>query len=64
MADPSSPPLESALQALAEWFRSESIPGMVIGGIAASVLGEFAELLDMPDLPEDFERTLRRTRQD
>ena len=32
-------PLRAALGALVEWFQSGPYPGVVIGGVAASVLG-------------------------
>jgi hypothetical protein len=32
-------PLESAIKALLAWFRAEHIKGMIIGGVAASLLG-------------------------
>jgi len=39
MPDDFSPPLLSALKDLTAWLDSSRIPGMVIGGIAASLLG-------------------------
>lgn len=35
---PTAPP-ETTLRALVDWLRSEHVPGLIIGGIAASLLG-------------------------
>lgn len=39
MADSPLHPLEAAIKALLAWFRAEHIKGMIIGGVAASLLG-------------------------
>ena len=38
-ADSPLSPLLAALSALAAWFRAEKVEGMVIGGVAASIVG-------------------------
>lgn len=32
-------PLAAALEALAKWLEEESVPGVIVGGVAASLLG-------------------------
>ncbi len=36
---PSIPPPEATLHALVEWLKAENVPGLIIGGVAASLLG-------------------------
>lgn len=41
MADPQPlSPLLAALRDLVRWFEEEAIPGVIVGGVAASILGE------------------------
>ena len=40
MNDPETlAPLLGALQGISKWLQSEKVPGMIIGGVAASILG-------------------------
>lgn len=58
MTDPASlRTLAGALSALSRWMSEEAIAGVVIGGVAASLLGR-------PRLTrqEDFEQMLRQRR--
>ncbi len=36
---PLIPPPEATLQALTDWLKAEKVPGLIIGGVAASLLG-------------------------
>ena len=36
---PPTPPPEATLRALVRWLQSEDVPGLIIGGIASSLLG-------------------------
>ena len=56
MPDAFAAPLRAALADLSRWLDAESIPGVIIGGIAASVLGRPRLTRDIDALtimPED-----------
>ena len=60
----SSPPPESTLRALTSWLKAENVPGLIIGGIAASLLGRprFTQDVDaLISLDEDLWATFLAT---
>ena len=53
-------PLVGALGDLTRWFAECSVPGMVIGGVAASILGRPRATRDVDALwlePQSYDRT-------